>query len=291
MNLKIVIPAYNSFNWIKRTLNSVAMQTHHNYEVCVIDDASTQQEQKAYIQSFCATHGWRSILRSSNQGALANIVDGIDSLSPSDEDAILLLDGDDWLYNKHVFATIAREYASPAVLLTYGQFVTYPRWQLGFCQPMKELLLAKKNFREHSFIFSHLRTFRYKIWKAIEPNQLQDSSGKYYKTAWDLAIMYPLLELTAGQGCKFMEEILYVYNMDNPLNDCIAHRELQAATAREILHKEPQTQQFFSIPIPHNPEKSVWIKNQWSTLYKKMITPAVYRLAIRKLFKKLQIIR
>ena len=278
--LNIVIPAYNSLKWIRRTLNSVAMQSYRNYQVCVIDDASTQPGQQELIAHYCETHGWKSIYRQENRGALANIVEGIRQLSPSDEEVILLLDGDDWLFHKQVFSKIATEYASPSTLLTYGQFITYPRWQLGFCRPLSNETFV--NFRKGSFLYSHLRTFRFKLWNAIDDQELRDSSGHYYRTAWDLAIMYPLLEMTGGLGCKYIEEILYVYNTDNPLNDCIAHRELQAATALEIINKTASKQKFFSEPIQYLPSTKVRLKNQWASLYKKVVTPRVYQLAWNK---------
>ena len=145
----------------------------------------------------------------------------------------------------------------------------------------------RQNFKQHPFIFSHLRTFRAKIWQAIDEKDFIDSSGNYYKTAWDLAIMYPLLEMTGGQGCKFIDEILYVYNMENPLNDCIAHKELQNETAQQILKKTSHKQKFFSSFLLHTPKKRMKFKHRWISFYKKIITPAVYLLAIKKLFKKL----
>ena len=286
-HLKVIIPSYNSVKWIGRTLHSVAAQTYRNYEVCVIDDASTQAGQKELIQHYCLKYGWQALYRNSNQGALANIVEGIDRLAPAPQDVILLLDGDDWLFDNQVFSKIAEAYSSPSVLLTYGQFITYPRWQLGFCRPLTAELLQAKRFRSMPFHFSHLRTFRHKIWRCIEINDLKDASGTFYKTTWDLAIMYPLLEMTGGGGCKFIDQILYVYNMDNPLNDCIAHSARQKAATLELQQqKQPYPQLFFEAPLPYIPQKRVQLKNRWISLYKKVITPQVYLLALKKLVKK-----
>lgn len=285
VHLKIIIPSYNSVKWLKKTLNSVQMQTYRNFDVCIIDDASTEQGQQEIILEYCKKWAWKSILRVNNQGALANIVDGIKLLKPSDEDIILLLDGDDWLYNNSVFLKIVNTYSRDAIHLTYGQFITYPRWQLGLCTPMGEELLRKKNFREMPFSFSHLRTFKFKVWKQICEDDFKDESGHYFKTAWDLAIMYPLLEMTGGEGCKFIRDILYVYNMDNPLNDCVAHTKLQADTAASIRKKKPYKQIFQSSSKHHEPEPWHDLWNRWITIYKKVITPKVYKLAAKKFLK------
>ncbi len=287
IRLKVVIPSYNSVKWIKKTLDSVRAQTYQHYDVCVIDDASTQSGQQEIIQKFCGKQGWRSILRTKNCGALANIVDGIKDLSPQDNDVILLLDGDDWLYSRHVFQKIAAVYKNEPVNMTYGQFITYPRWQRGWCLPMRQELLQAQNFRQDSFVFSHLRTFKHKVWKHVKEHDLKDTDGQFFKTAWDLAIMYPLLEMTGGESCKFINEFLYVYNMDNPLNDCIAHAELQAKTALAIRAKERYPRLFDDKCMSNPSQKFQEVHNTWITLYRKVITPKVYALAAKKAMKHL----
>lgn len=282
---KVIIPSYNSVQWLRKTLHSVAIQTYRNFAVCVIDDASTQTGQRDIIQEYCSKYQWTSLLREENHGALANIVEGINLLSPQDDDAIILLDGDDWLFDKHVFAKVARIYQEESVLMTYGQFITYPRWQMGFCAPLSETTIKHQNYRDIPFQFSHLRTFKYKMWRHIREEDLKDASGHYFKTAWDLSLMYPLLEMSGGEGCRFIDHILYVYNMDNPLNDCVAHKALQEQTAQYIRRKRPYARLFSEQCIPRQPRLSRTLWNQWITLYKKIITPKVYRLAVRKLWK------
>ncbi len=285
VRFKVVIPSYNSVKWIKKTLDSVARQTYSHYDVCVIDDASTEAGQREIIESYCQKHPWQPLFRTTNHGALANIVEGIKQLNPNDEDVILLLDGDDWLYNRHVFAKVAAAYREEAVNMTYGQFITYPRWQKGFCIPLPNPAAQSLDFREIPFVFSHLRTFKHKIWKHVREEDLQDESGRYFKTAWDLAILYPLLEMTGGKSCKFINEFLYVYNIDNPLNDCVAHAQLQAKTADFIRKKKRYPRLFDQQCEPHRPHWIQQARNTWITIYRKIVTPKVYSLATKKLFK------
>ncbi len=47
------------------------------------------------------------------------------------------------------------------------------------------------------------------LWKHIDPADFRDSSGRYYTSATDLAIVYPLLELAGGR-VEMVEEFLYV---------------------------------------------------------------------------------
>ena len=48
--------------------------------------------------------------------------------------------------------------------------------------------------------------------------------------AGDLAIMYPMVEM-AGKKFKFINDILYVYNMENPINDNKVSMHKQAMLA------------------------------------------------------------
>jgi hypothetical protein len=56
--------------------------------------------------------------------------------------------------------------------------------------------------------------------------------------AYDQAIMLPLLEM-AGDRCKYIPEILHVYNKENPLNVDKIKTQEQVRTAQEIRSKKP----------------------------------------------------
>ena len=69
-------------------------------------------------------------------------------------------------------------------------------------------------FREHKWIFSHLKTFKYKVYNKINHDDLKKNSI-YLKSATDLALMYPMLEMSNG-NFKCIQNILYKYNKDHP---------------------------------------------------------------------------
>jgi len=54
--------------------------------------------------------------------------------------------------------------------------------------------------------------------------------------AWDLAFMFPMLEMAQERHC-FISDILYVYNNDNPINDHKVDTPLQLSTDRYIRQK------------------------------------------------------
>ena len=50
---------------------------------------------------------------------------------------------------------------------------------------------------------------------------------------YDLAIMFPIAEM-AGNKIKFINDILYVYNSENPINDNKVNVNMQARLALMI---------------------------------------------------------
>ena len=233
MRLKIVVPAYNSVDWIRKTLRSIAFQSHRDFDVCVLDDASTQTGQQEIIREFSETEGWQAVFREKNRGALANIVDGVKRLEPNDDDVIVLIDGDDWLFHDRVFGRLSQVYAAEPVTLTYGQYLSYPRCKVGSSRPIDPEVVESKGFRKMRWRFSHLRTFKYLLWRQIRDEDLRDEDGSYFATAWDLALMFPMLEM-AGHSIKYLHDVLYVYNKANPINDDKVRRAEQLRTEKVI---------------------------------------------------------
>jgi len=235
---KIVVPAYNCERWLERCLDSIAAQTYREFDVCVIDDASTDINQRTIIETACRRHGWMFHFNDTNRGALANIVHGIQLLAPRDEDVIVTVDGDDWLYHEHALERLDDVYRSGDVYLTYGQFMVYPRGNVGFCRPIDARIIERGMLRQVRFRISHLRTFKYLLWRHIRDQDLRDGSGDYFRVAWDLAFMYPMMEM-AGFHFRFVDDILYVYNKANPLSDKKLRRHEQLANEQLIRSKPP----------------------------------------------------
>ena len=267
MRFKVIVPSYNCQAWIGRCIDSIAAQTFRDFDVCVIDDASTDTEQRSIIQERCRRHGWMFHFNQTNQGALANIVNGIRWLAPLDEDVIVTIDGDDWLYDRHVFRRLAKVYSTGDVYLTYGQFMTYPRWNIGGCRPIDPGVIERGELRRFRYCTSHLRTFKYFLWRRVRDEDLRGDDGEYYRVTWDMAFMYPMIEM-AGFHFRFIADITYVYNKANPLNDHKVRREQQQAVERQIRSKLPYAplaagRASLSTATPLTPLKYLGLKAWW----------------------------
>jgi len=228
MHFKIIIPAYNVEKWISTNLMSILGQEHKDYEVILIDDISTDRTLEI-------DERFRIEKNSEKCFALKNISRGIRFLQPDDQDVIVLVDGDDWLKDRHVLTKVKNTYAERACLVTYGSYITYPHGKSAWnVSKYPNSVIENSSYRQDpQWRASHLRTFKYDIWKRIKEEDLMNSHGEYYRMGWDLAVMFPLLEMAAERQ-EYIPESLYVYNRANPLNDDKIDHQLQLECDREI---------------------------------------------------------
>jgi hypothetical protein len=47
--------------------------------------------------------------------------------------------------------------------------------------------------------FSHLRSYRTEIYLQIDPKDFKDKNGNFYTIAYDMAMFFPLMELSCGR--------------------------------------------------------------------------------------------
>jgi len=239
---KIVVPTYNTENWIVRCLSSIYNQNYKNFECIVINDASTDKTRTridAFIESI-QDDRFTAIHRNNNQKALKNIVDGFDWLKSKDdpECVLMAIDGDDFLYSEMSLEIVAQVYDNYSPLLTYGNWVGWPFGSGSNNRPIPELVHKMKNYRELPFAFSHLRTFKSKIWYNIDQNDLKDKNGNFYEVGWDVSFMLPMIEM-AQERAVMIPNILYCYNRINPISDDKIRQQEQIAVDNEIRGKKP----------------------------------------------------
>lgn len=217
---KIVVPSFNSVDYIGKTLSSIESQLYKQYEVCVIDDCSTFKEQRLLIAEFCQRNGWKMQFHDKNYGALYGVVQALRDFDCDDEDVVVVLDGDDWLAHEHVLERLHSEYAKSDLYMTWGQCERFPAGNppMKYAQAVPDMVIEQKLFRDIPFVFWHPCTFKYKLWRHIKDEDLRDMSGEYFRYYKDKATIYPMLEM-AGKKIKFISETLVIYNLQNPLND------------------------------------------------------------------------
>ncbi len=137
--------------------------------------------------------------------------------SCDDDEIIVTLDGDDWLAGSEVLNKLNKYYSDENVWMTYGQYQNYPDGGIGIAKQIPNNIIAANSFRQYTWCSSHLRTFYTWLFKKIKLEDLK-YEGQFMSMTWDGTIMYPQLEM-CGPHSKFISEILYIYNLENPIND------------------------------------------------------------------------
>lgn len=218
--LHVLVPSFNCAPWIERCLQSVVMQDVAPDQVLVFDDASTDEEYAPLVQRLCRDFGFNYYRNAVNHRCPRALRGGINLLGAEDEDVIFLLDGDDFLPHSEVFSRVMREYVDPEVWLTYGNFTSYPdnTGETPASQYPTDIIFDR-DFRYESHFFDHPLTFRKFLWDGVTDEDMQEQDGTWFDTCYDQVIMIPMLEMAGGRHYRFINEVLYVYNTDNPLSE------------------------------------------------------------------------
>jgi glycosyltransferase involved in cell wall biosynthesis len=250
--ITMVIPSYNNEKWVMQNLNSVLHQNYSPYRILYVNDCSGDQtslmveqylqearidyhvidfEEASSIEETTAAfaeqvnanpHFFTLINNKKRAGALANLYRMIHSCH--DEEIVVTVDGDDWLAHNAVLSLVNETYCSGEIWFTHGTMKEHPWGHVAWSEPVPEHLIAANAYREFKCP-SHLRTFYAWLFKKIKLDDFL-YQGEFYPMTWDMAIMYPLGEM-AGERHAFIKEPIYIYNMENAINDNKVNADLQ----------------------------------------------------------------
>ena len=215
----ITMPTYNAENWVGKTLKSVKNQRHKNFVCYIINDCSTDNTLKVIKENTLGDDRFVIINNDKRLGSpIGNIYNSLKQHDDflNDEDVVINLDGDDWFINENVLSHVNKVYTEEKCELTYGSFARFSNGRIGeesseYSSEVRKKLL----FRQDSWRASHLRTFKYGLFKKMSKDFITKEDGDFYEFAADQAMMFALLELS--ENSKFIDKVMYVYNDDNPL--------------------------------------------------------------------------
>ena len=243
MRYKIVTAVWNALPFFGRYAESIADQNHSDYEVFIVDDASTDGTSEL-VEAAAKARGWGYRINDENRGALFNQVAAIRSMDCEPDDVLVFVDGDDRLAHAQVLQRLDHHY-SDGTKLTYGSYVPDPPSRTcSMAGPYPPGVIENRSFREVSargggIWWNHLRTFKYELFAQLTDEDFKDANGGWYKTATDAALMYPCLELAAPH-IKFIDEALYIYTSDNDASDWRRWPRQCDSDHMHILGKKPK---------------------------------------------------
>lgn len=233
----VVIPAYNVESYCERNLASVFGQNYSNYRVIYVEDCSTDKTRALVKDCIKNNNQERRVIMVENDcrmGSLANIYKAVHMCLPNE--IVIDLDGDDYLAHNNVFQQINQAYQSTGAWVIYSQYKT-TKGKVGLCEKIPEKVIKENSFRKYKWVSSHVRTFYAKLFNAIKKEDLL-FNGTFYQAGGDQAFMFAILEM-AGKHIYYLDEILYLYNVDNPLNDLKVNLKKAKEAETHISGKTP----------------------------------------------------
>lgn len=116
--VSIIIPAYNSRQWVGQAIDSVLAQSYPNIEIVVVDDGSTD-DTAAYLKEHYGAHERVRLLDQPNGGVSRARNFGI---GQAGGDLISFLDADDWLLPEKVARQVEFLQKHPEYQIAYCDF-------------------------------------------------------------------------------------------------------------------------------------------------------------------------
>jgi glycosyltransferase involved in cell wall biosynthesis len=236
----VISPFYNAQDYVMHCINSVAQQDYDNYLHILIDDASTDNSYRV-AQSTIENlpkeiqTKFRLIRNNENVGCIRNQFTGFSMTT--DEDVIMLLDGDDWLINNNTIFHYYNDLYQQGYDFTYGSC-----WSLVdniplVAQDYPKEVIQSKTYRNHRFNwivpYTHLRTFKADLTRSLNPSTFKTSEEEWMKAGADTPLFYELIERSKNPYA--VKEIMINYNDINPLNDYKIKGEEQNRNARSAI--------------------------------------------------------
>lgn len=237
---KIVIPSYNNEEWVEPNLASIINQTYTNYEVLYIDDCSTDETFSQVSQIVGDLPNWTIIRNERNMRRGFNTSPyntHIQKFIKEDDDILVFVDGDDWLYADYVLKQLNEFYNIGDYWMTYGGMVCYPSGLPSNPQnsPYLDIVHQYNFYRRDLWRASHLRTFKWHLYKQIKKEDLcYSKTGEYYFHAEDLASSFPCLEMCPQSKIGVLNFYSYVFNVTPSNRQRGEKREQEAGMDFEI---------------------------------------------------------
>jgi glycosyltransferase involved in cell wall biosynthesis len=231
--LIILTTLYNAEKYVEKCIGSIMGQSITDFRCFITDDLSNDNSVQIVKQIIEGDD--RFMLIENNEklyqpGNYDQIIRG--DYDINDNDIIIEIDGDDWLPDSNVLKRVLNVYSNEKVWVANGSF-RYSDGRIGFSAPPKNI----DNIRNEPFTASHLRTWRAFLWRAINEVDLKDENDKYWEVAGDLSFMFPMIEMAGSEHYVFMNEINYIYNEENPINDHKVNRDKVQKIVNKIRSK------------------------------------------------------
>lgn len=243
----IVIPSYNNEAYVLENLESICWQrTKKPYRIYYINDCSSDNTLKK-VQNYTKKNNKENMVTIVNNkerigSGIANIYHTIHNYI-EDHKVVVILDGDDLLPNNNILGILEEHYKDPDTWMTYSKLRYIPDSGYTEGEKTEDWVYKNNKVRKHCGWITALRSFRAAFFKKIEKEDLC-YRGTFMTVSWDQAFCIPMLEMGApvdgGKNhCVFIDEVMYIYRINTPLNDYHTRKPLQLEVENYIRSLPP----------------------------------------------------
>jgi glycosyltransferase involved in cell wall biosynthesis len=209
-------------------------QSFKDFTCYITDDLSTDNTVKIIEDIIKEDKRFILIKNKSKMYQPGNYDQVIRGLNIGDDEICVEVDGDDLLPDRNVLQRIKEVYDDKNIWLANGSF-KYSDGRNGFAKKPE----STEDIRKIIFTMSHIRTWKSFLWKKINEEDLKDENGRYWEVAGDLSFMFPMLEMSGLEHYTFMDNINYIYNETNPINDHKVNFGKVQKIVNQIRNKKP----------------------------------------------------
>lgn len=197
--ISIIIPVYNSENYLEKCLDSVFSQTFDDYEVIIVNDGSPDGSQ-AIIDRYLGAHPDRIIaLQQENAGQAAARNKG---LSLARGEYVFFVDSDDYLHRDALQKAYSHAVSHDLDIVCFGFYQV----ENGSISPVADCQLTHEDILKH-YILNETSPWNKLIRRSVlADNGLRFSVGRIYE---DLELIPQLALYTRKIG--YLHEGLYYY--------------------------------------------------------------------------------
>lgn len=206
---RFICRGWKCAKYIDDCVRSLQKQTITDWKAYLIVDDSTVEERVKLAAVEAADSRFVGVPISGRMGVCMNLYCGIGGiLDAQDEDTICILDLDDKLLTEKSLEIVDNNYRKyPNMLCTYGSFVVS---STGRIHKLCKSYPTDAKVRKHRWRGSHLKTFKYKIFRHIPQDYLKHND-EWGKAASDLALMFCVMEIAGMENCRFIKDPIYWY--------------------------------------------------------------------------------
>lgn len=246
----IILPMYNVGEWIGLALHTLRLQTYSNFFCVLLDDASIDDTYSIAHQAIQGDKRFELIQNSIRTGSqLGNGLKCLDHCKLDGEEIVIFHDGDDWLTSTYVLDYLDKIYSFYDCWMTYGNWINYPHQETGdhMLIPIPDEVDNRiDGYRSFPFIFTHLRTSKAFLWKALNREDLRDpSTGEFFNSASDVAVQLPFIEMCRKEKAYCINEPLLSLNRSNVENVANSRLSEQKKNESYIRSLKPYTKYEF----------------------------------------------